>query len=202
MINDEVQSLVEMYGKFGENEDRFIEETIINKYEKHIVFFLKKYEECNYYEDLKQELRISIIKSIRKYNKNKSSFFVYCRASILKTLFRKKRYQHLIRIPEYLDLKSNIVLVNSNYVKTNNGRNDYVNIFEYVKDKISINYDIIDRYHVARSLLSNRQYHILKLHCLGFSNRQIGKTLHLSDASISIELKTIKNKLGGSYNEN
>ena len=44
----EITNLVKMYNKFGEMENKFIEETVLNDYEKHINFLLRKYEQCNF----------------------------------------------------------------------------------------------------------------------------------------------------------
>lgn len=199
----EITNLVKMYNKFGEMENKFIEETVLNDYEKHINFLLRKYEQCNFYEDLKQELRIGLIKSIRNFNLKERSctFFTYSNRAMINTLVRKKRYQYLIRIPEYLNIKNYKIYVDSNYIPVKKGEDDYINKYDFIVSD-DYNHDIISLYETSKKFINPRQYNILKLHCLGFSNRQIGKTLHLSDASISIELKTIKNKLGGNYNEN
>lgn len=198
-LNSEIQSFVEMYRKFGNNEDRFIESKVIDEYEKYIEYFCKPYRNKRYYEDLKQELRLCVFKCIKSYNTSgKAKFNTYAFTSMRNTLTRKLRYQHLIRVPEWTDWESNKIDVECNIRK--NVRGDLYNIYDFSEYK-DYTFGYRSNIDTAKSILDNVSFKCFMLKLKGYSNIEIGKKIGKSQKQVSNIVASIKNKLKGEYYE-
>ena len=102
-MNPNIQNLIEMYNQYGENENRFIEHKVIDLSKGYIDHLTSRYIAKEYYEDLRQELTIALVLSVRKYSKDsKANFETYAYRAMNNALIRKLRYQRLVRVPEHL----------------------------------------------------------------------------------------------------
>lgn len=199
VLNLEVQNLVEMYGKYGENEDRFIENTIVNMSNTYINHIIYRYKNKEYYEDLRQELIISVIMSIRKYKHNKNtSFETYCYKAMNNTLIRKLRYQRLIRIPEYLDWKdySKTIVSNLNTNKDGTVLDIYDRCSKKFFDPV---YTVLASDFIKNLNDKNRKCLLLK--ALGYSGEEISRITGNTPSQIKTKIYFIREKWR-KYNEN
>lgn len=177
-----------------------VEEEIIYLYEKTIGYILRNFEKFNYYEDMKQEVLIALIKAIRTYDIGCSiKFSTYAVNSMRYIVYRKMRYQQLIRVPEYLDLNENCINVHSNWMKNKN--NEDFNIYDIVLSEgfPMINYDI--NIYTMKENLSDREFEVAYMYYLGYKQADISRVLNVTTTRIGQIMGNIKNKLKDKYVE-
>lgn len=188
MMSD-IENLIQLYNKFGLNENNFIENKIIELYEYNINYFLRKHKTKSYYEDLKQELRICLLKCIRKYNPNKcTKFSTYVFRSMINIMDRKIKSQKLIRLPS--NVHDNL---------------NYSEILSNIIDNNGVEYNIYDdiecqRYNINELKCSLPKYKGLKKFVLekriqGYSDSEIAKMSSKSTQWISTVRQEIKNDI-------
>lgn len=182
------------------NDKERLEVEIIDLYEKTIGYILRNFEQFNYYEDMKQEVIIALIKAIRTYNVDGDiKFSTYAVNHMRFIVYRKMRYQHLIRIPEYLDLDENRIIVSSNWMK--NKMNEDFNVYDMVITEgfSTINYDM--NICIMKKFLSKREFEVAYMYYLGYRQADISRELNVSTARIGQIMDSIKKKLKNKYVE-
>lgn len=195
-----MQELLTMYNKYGENENRFIEEYIVNSYENNINFFCKEYKSRPYYEDLKQEVRIAIIEAVRKYDLNNGAKFdTYAYTAIKNAIIRKHRCQYVVRVPEHIKLSDVNIAVYSNKIKSK--KDEEYDVYDYTPNKC-LNYVEFDiNFKLSKTFLTSEEFNILKLLIAGYSKNEVGKIKNVAHQTIYNKFKSITNKLKGKYEE-
>lgn len=196
------QELLVMYNQYDEDGKRFIENSILDIYENNINFFCRNYISKPYYEDLKQEVRIAVIEAIRKYNINsKARFDTYAYNAMKNTVIRKYRYQHTIRIPEYMDFDNINISICSNKMRKHKMKDEEYDIYDYVPNK-DINYtEFKINMEILKKSLTSDEFDIAKLYVLGYNKTEISRMKHVSNQAIFDRFDRIKSKLKNKYEE-
>lgn len=186
-MDQNIQNLVEMYNQYGENENRFIEHKVIDLSKGYIDHLTSRYITKEYYEDLRQELTIALVLSIRKYNKNsKAKFETYAYKAMNNTLIRKLRYQRLIRIPEYLKWEDHVVPTMSNILSKDD---KVIDLYSYKPDN--------DKYKANMKSLSDREKSTLILRYSGYSYKEISEKFKCSQETVRNYFKRATQKIEG-----
>lgn len=195
---DKAELLIKEYQHTDDKER--VEEEIIYLYDRTIGYILKNFEKFNYYEDMRQEVLIALIKAIRTYDVHCNiRFSTYAVNSMRFIIFRKIRYQHLVRIPEYLDLSEHAFNIHSNWML--NKRNEEFDVYDLTLSKglNTINYDI--NVHIMNQILNEKEFKIAYLYYLGYKQADISKIIDLTTSRIGQILINIRKKLKNQYTE-
>lgn len=186
-MNPNIQNLVEMYDQYGENENRFIEHKVIDLSKGYIDHLTSRYTTKEYYEDLRQELTIALVLSVRKYSKDsKANFETYAYRAMNNTLIRKLRYQRLVRVPEYLKWEDYAVPTTSNIVTKNDKT---VDLYGY-KCEAPV-------YRANLNSLTKREKTILEMRYQGYTYGEIANNLDCAIETVKKYLRRATTKVEG-----
>lgn len=183
-------NLLNEYDKWGENENNFIKKTILNEMEGYINHRLSKYYDKIYYDDLKQEYSIFILKTIDKLG-NKDHFFTYLKIQspiVIPRIIRK--LQDTIKIPVNKADKGYCIPVISNN-QINNYDEEY-NIYDEIVVK---NDSCTELYLSILQYANERAKEIIKYRLQGYNYDEIGKKFNISRTRVDQILQALKNKL-------
>ena len=196
-----IQELLTMYKKDGSEEDSFIEGAIIQHYENYISKMCSRYRNKHYYHDLKQELRIALMESIRRYdfNRSKAKFSTYVYSCLHNTITRHIRYHQPIRIPEYLDWKEHKKDVVSSVITTAKGTS--LDIYDVTEYKYKDYSEFYHNLNVAKRYLKQDEYEQVKLLAMGVPSSHVAKKFNVTPQAMKWRMKVICSKLKGKYEE-
>ena len=183
-------NLLNEYDKWGENENSFIKKTILNEMEDYINRRLSKYYDKIYYNDLKQEYSIFILKTIDKLG-NKDHFFTYLKMqspTVIPRIIR--RLQDTIKIPvNKADKGYCIPVISNNQVNNDDEKYD-------IYDEIIVKNDnCIELYLSILQYANEREKEIIKYRLQGYNCDEIGKKFNISRIRVNQILQALKNKL-------
>lgn len=186
MINDEVQSLVEMYGKFGENEDRFIEETIINNMENYIQTVCKSYRKSHYYEDIKQDLRIFLLQCIKK-----KSIFMFKKYLSNRILRSRNKHKNQIHIPERFikDIEYEYITETKSIYSSNK-----LPIYERLYSHNITEDNIVNRI-LIHTYATDKDMEIINMRNNGYRDIDIARKLNLSEGICSVRMNNLTKRI-------
>ena len=179
-----IQKLVEMYGKFGEKEDKFIEEIVIDNMNPYIKEICKHYRRAYYYEDMKQDLIIFLIQCIKKNN-----IFLFKKHLVSRIMRSRNRHRNSIHIPEH-NRKQSFEYITMNKSKFTDS---HINIYELLSDNYSLEDDIINRIFI-RSFATNKELEVIDLRNIGYKDVEISELLNISTGACNIRMNKLKQR--------
>ena len=177
-----IQNLVEMYNQYGENENRFIERKVIDLSKGYIDHLTSRYITKEYYEDLRQELTIALVLSVRKYSKDsKANFETYAYRAMNNSNIETYRY-----LNEHLKWEDYAVPTTSNIVTKNDKT---VDLYGYKCEALI--------YRANLNSLTKREKTILEMRYQGYTYGEIANNLDCAIETVKKYLRRATTKVEG-----
>ena len=192
----DIDVLVDLVKSYGENEKHFVYSIVLKQYESLIRDLIKKYKFCRYYDDLYQECCLKTYQVMDSYDITKnSSFITYLSKSLSLCIYRKLRYEQLIRVPEYIKADEyNIEFIDPIVKGKDDGERFVFELIPFQTEETN-NIDLRLQLSSALKLLTKDELLLCNYLYNGYSITEIANIYKLNYNTITNRIKKIKDKL-------